>query len=463
MALRLPLMLLPRSRAPRSTLRLRSRVAPVRAVALSRLRLVAPSRAPRLHARVAAPLRAAAEDEASAPAAARCVTFRAGATAAPRPQRTRLSLTPRLLRACSAEAPAEAPPTPSPAPPKASSGKDSLEARPGQPKPLGPSPLGDDAVNFALWSKNATAVTLCMCVRRRPSAPRRAAALGSRMSPSVLTCCAALRPQLPGRGRQDAVRGVPAAPHGRHVACRGGAPAALRRALRCAALASCCGAAALRGRSPPPPCCCAQASRSAATAAGKPATGGTQTWCFWTRAWPLAPSVANTLFGCCCSTDGSLSNATHHALLSCCAGMRRWWLGATSLRTRRSLRGRAPSPAPSTLILRRCVCQARAAGDGQLLRRAPLRAVRLARGQAAGAPGCVRSGHAQRIVACSPRAAAAAPAEQDLIIYEMGVRGTHDTCIASVALLTPMLACSLHGRPLQRTAGGTPRQLPRRG
>ena len=172
-ALRLPLMprggvALPRSRAPRSTLRLRSRAAPARALALPRLRLVAPSRAPRLHTRVAAPLRAAAEDEAAAPA--RCAAFRAAVTAAPNTQQPRVSLTPRLLRACSAEAPAEAPPTPSPAPPKKPS-KDSLEALPGQPLPLGPSPLGDDAVNFALWSKNAKAVTLCMCVRRRPSAP----------------------------------------------------------------------------------------------------------------------------------------------------------------------------------------------------------------------------------------------------------------------------------------------------
>ena len=92
MALRLPLM--PRggvalpSRLPRSVLRLRA--APVRAVALPRLRLVAPTRAPRLHRRAAVPLRAAAEEEAAAAAATRSAAFRAAATAAPRQQRTRV-------------------------------------------------------------------------------------------------------------------------------------------------------------------------------------------------------------------------------------------------------------------------------------------------------------------------------------------------------------------------------------
>jgi len=58
--------------------------------------------------------------------------------------------------------------------------------------PLGPSPQGPDAVNFALWSKNATHVTLCMCVA--PGQPTRALPL----SPPLTTSCASfLCAQLP--------------------------------------------------------------------------------------------------------------------------------------------------------------------------------------------------------------------------------------------------------------------------
>jgi hypothetical protein len=40
----------------------------------------------------------------------------------------------------------------------------SLQVVDSQPAPLGPSPLGADAVNFALWTRHASAVTLCLYV-----------------------------------------------------------------------------------------------------------------------------------------------------------------------------------------------------------------------------------------------------------------------------------------------------------
>ena len=39
-----------------------------------------------------------------------------------------------------------------------------LEVVPSVESPLGPSPLGADTVNFALWSRNAKSITLCLCV-----------------------------------------------------------------------------------------------------------------------------------------------------------------------------------------------------------------------------------------------------------------------------------------------------------
>ena len=71
------------------------------------------------------------------------------------------------------------------------------------------------------------------------------------------------------------------------------------------------------------------------------------------------------------------------------AGMRRWWRGATSSRTRRSRLGRGASPAPTTLRRRRCVRRMAYAMHGVLRRAVPARAVRLAGGGAAGPPRCV--------------------------------------------------------------------------
>jgi hypothetical protein len=341
-ALRLPLtprsgVAAPRSKAPQAALRVRSRAAPARAS----LRL-APARAPRLQprGRVAAPLRAAGEEEASA---GRCALFVAatpprsahalGAHAAPAPR--------------SGEAPAEAPPTPAPAPPPQPASTQ-LEAQPGQPQPLGPSPLGDDAVNFALYSKNASAVTLCLCVRGRRM--QRAAGLHDpHVAFGALTACA----------RADSwTRRRPSRPPSSRCAARvtcGTSPSRTSRAQACATVRSRGGTlrAALRS----PLTAGAQVSRSAATAAGRQATGGTRTSCSWTRACPLALShgFATCRFRSSRRASPLSAPLTQFLASFLRAGMRRWWLGATSSRTRRSRLGRAASPAPSTLRRRRCV------------------------------------------------------------------------------------------------------------
>jgi hypothetical protein len=183
---------LSRSRVARVALRA------VRAVTLPRVVLRAPRRA--ASRRAATPLllrglrqlRAAGEDEAAAvaealpTAAATCVCARWPCSARLPPLHTRTHAPPALPHARSEpaapdEAAAEAaapekpvaatpepaapapPSTPPPQPTAASA--DALQALPGAPAPLGPRPSGDNAVNFALFSKNATSVTLCMCAR----------------------------------------------------------------------------------------------------------------------------------------------------------------------------------------------------------------------------------------------------------------------------------------------------------
>lgn len=375
-ALRLPLtprsgVAAPRSSAPRAALRLRSRAAPARAS----LRL-APARAPRLQlrGRVAAPLRAAGEEDASA---GRCALFVAAT-----PPRSAHALSAHAAPAPrSGEAPAEAPPTPAPAPPPQPASTQ-LEAQPGQPQPLGPSPLGDDAVNFALYSKNANAVTLCLCVRGRRM--QRAAGLHDpHVAFGALTACA----------RADSwTRRRPSRPPSSRCAARvtcGTSPSRTSRAQACATVRSRGGTlrAALRS----PLTAGAQVSRSAATAAGRQATGGIQTSCFSTRASPCAlsrfrdrplPLLAARIAAFCASDA-----------IPCVFPARRY---APLVAGRDKFADKAfpPGPGRFTGTFDFASAPVRAVHDvivQRVLRRAvSARAVRLARGGAAGPPRCVK-------------------------------------------------------------------------
>ena len=215
------------------------------------------------------------------------------------------------------------------------------------------------------------------------------------MSPSVLTACA-----LCARSFLDAAAKTPSVefPLSRtgdtwHVAVAHLPRSGVRYgALRC----RCC-RAQLRGcgRSPPPPCCCAQASRSAATAGGKRATGGIRTSCFWTRACPFAPERGSLGFSSCSTAAAHL---THHVMSSSYAPL---------VAGRDKFADKAFPPGPGTFTGTFDFESASVRLPGACWRRwhvaeacAAVRAVRLARGEAAGSPGCVRSGHALRVLVC---------------------------------------------------------------